>query len=146
MRCLTEWLSRVVLLVIGCSYAQFAYAGGLSDIEARRIAVEMQKAVRTAEARLKKAVAADDRYQYRDVVGPVQQAVKAWPADHLDNRAIFPYSDCRQYAISFLQIAHVWRRKDPSNTWQGHVVERLKADEVACMSALKSPDMSLKDI
>lgn len=123
-----------------------ALAAELRDADALQIATRMERTVSIAEVNLLRAVKANDRKQYSDIVGPVHEALKAWPADHIDNRASFPYWGCKQFAVTFLQAADIWRRSDTSKSWRAGVMKNLEADSKECASALKSPDMSLKDI
>lgn len=124
----------------------FAAAADLSDSAAHQIATRMESAVSAAEVSLLRAATANDRSSFPVIVEPVRAALKAWPPEHLDNRASFPYWGCKQLAVTFLQAADIWRRSDPSELWQRHVMKNFKADGAECRSALRSPDMSLKDI
>lgn len=139
------FVSTALILAVTLPGYSFS-AAELSDAAAHQIATRMEQTVSLAEVNLLKAVKADDRGQYAAVVAPVHAALKAWPADHLDNRASFPYWGCKQMAASFLQIADGWRRADGSKTWRAHATQNLKADTEGCRAALRSPDLSLKEI
>lgn len=139
-------LALMLVAALPCSSFSSFSSVELSDAAAHQIATRMERTVSIAEVNLLRAVKANDRKQYPAIVEPVHTALKAWPADHIDNRASFPYWGCKQFAVTFLQAADIWRRSDTSKSWRAGVMKNLEADSKECASALKSPDMSLKDI
>jgi hypothetical protein len=143
---MTASFLRAALAVTASGWLHFGQTAELPDAEARRLAQEMQQTVRVAEARMMKAVAADDRYQFPAVVGPVQNALKTWPVDHRDNRASFPYWGCKQMAVTFIQVAQAWQRADKSTGWRERLAKTYQVDSKECAKAIMEPDLSLKDL
>lgn len=137
-------LIRTALLLI--ALFPLVARAGLTDEEARRVAVDMDRTISQAKADLNRLVAKGARDQYRAVRTPVAIALDSWPAQHLSNRAAFPYFDCAQAARSFLQYGDAWSRNDQQKGWRDRVANEFRQSHTACQAAIEKPDMSLKDI
>lgn len=110
------------------------------------MAVRMEQTLAESRQALNLLIDGKARDQWHSHVRmSVQRTLTEWPAEHLDNRAIFPYFSCRQAAASLLQYGDAWARND-GKAWSSHVVKNFRSDYAACRAAIIKPDLSLKDI
>jgi hypothetical protein len=118
----------------------------LSDAEAKRIAVNMDSVISTAKNDLNQLIKEGARHEYPDLRASVQSALNNWPIQNLGNSAAFPYFSCADAARNFLQYGDAWSRNDTKRSWLEQVVQQFRDSESGCKSAIKKPDMSLKNI
>lgn len=136
---------RLHLLTCTIFAISFAANAALSDDEARRQAIEMDRLVSQAKNDLNQLVPAGNRDGYAPIRARVSTALEKWPAQHLDNRSAFPYFSCPEAARGLLQYGDAWSRKTPGN-WAERAARDFNKASRDCKEAIRSPDMSLKDI
>ncbi|MFA6971677.1 MAG: hypothetical protein WC208_09790 [Gallionella sp.] len=118
----------------------------LSDQEAKRTAEFMLKTIEQAKTEFGKILdTGDDSTYLRKVKAPLQNEIRGWPEQ---NRAIFPYSECRLAAQDLLQITEELRHPmiNSEGTWLKHLKQNFHTDLPGCRKSIKHPDMSLKNI
>lgn len=118
----------------------------LSDAEAKRIAISMDKTVTKARADLNDMIEAGARVNYATLRAKVSAALHAWPAQNLGNRAAFPYFECKQAASDLLQYGDAWSRNEQNKGWRDRLANKFRESNAGCKRAIQRPDMSLKDI
>ena len=139
-------MKAIVALVVGLA-AGLAHAADLTDAEAARQAHELHKQTEAARATLNRLIKAGARDQYAEKFKrPLLAALRQWPEQSLNNRAIFPYWACKSAAANVLTYGEGWLRNDPSKIWRDHVVGNVRKDSQECEKSLRNPDMSLKNI
>lgn len=133
-----------VLLLVGLVGP--TYATGLTDAKASDIAKHMLVAIDRAKKHTVTLNDGDRTEFFQNVQNPLMSALKSWPVDHLDNRAIFPYSECRQAATDLIQVGKVRVGADGNATWGKYISKRFVESYQGCRTSIKNPDLSLKDI
>jgi hypothetical protein len=124
----------------------------LTDAQAKRLAIKMRDIIIQAHTHLGEMVSDNDFTAYHGyVMDPVSGMIDSWPDNHLTDRAIFPYDDCKQAASDFLQFSESKRRfptqiKTGDKIWRDRSQRLMREGMAECKKAIKHPDMSLKEI
>jgi hypothetical protein len=118
----------------------------LSDADAKRIAVSMDKTITKARADLNDMIQNGVRVNYATLRAKVSSELQAWPAQNLGNRAAFPYFECQQAARDLLQYGDSWSRNDQNRQWRDRAASQFRESHTGCKRAIQRPDMSLKNI
>lgn len=110
----------------------------------------MQAAIEAAQKVTRDAIDTRDRNgYYKFVRTPLRKEVQAWPEFHRKNRAIFPYQQCYQAALDYIEYADTFftATDDVRNRqYRDHNQKQFAKTGQACKASIKKPDMSLKDI
>lgn len=138
---------KTVILTMAMLFAAATMAAELSDADAAKQAARMEQTISKSQERLNSLIKLNGRSQYDGIVrASLQAELDAWPKDHLDNRAIFPYYACRQAAVTLMQYGDAWKNNDQSKVWRDHVTKNFRTDQQDCRDSIAKPNMSLKNI
>lgn len=118
----------------------------LSDGEAKRLAVSMDKTITKARSDLNDMIQNGARVNYATLRAKVSSELQSWPAQNLANRAAFPYFECQQAARDLLQYGDSWNRNDQNKLWRDRTASQFRESQDGCKRAIQRPDMSLKNI
>lgn len=138
---------KTILFSIVLLLSVNAQAAELTDADAAKKAARMEQLVSKSQERLNSLIKLNGRSQYDTIVrAPLQAELDAWPKQHQDNRAIFPYYACQQAAASLIQYGDGWKHEDKTKAWRDHVIKTFRADQQACKDSIAKPDLSLKNV
>lgn len=142
-------MKKIVLLLV-CGLVGWlvgqAYAAELTDAKAGEIAKNMLVTIERAKTHAEILKVSDTADFYKFVQKPLLSMIKSWPEDHLDNRAIFPYSECRQAAVDLIQVGKTRVGIDRSANWKKYIAKRFNESYQGCRKSIKNPDLSSKDV
>lgn len=136
----------LMILVILYGVTVTVCAGDLTDNDAKRLAIDLERVVSATRTNLNALIQSGDKRSYHRTMGPLLAKMSSWPEMHLGNRASFPYFYCRDAGSAMMMYGDAWYRGDPSVTWREYSVDKFRRSHAECKRALVKPDMSLKDI
>lgn len=117
----------------------------LSDAEAKHLAIAANKKITVLKNRLNIMMRKKNTDDYAQWHRELTHALKQWPADHLKNRAMFPYYECRSAMSEMLTYGMLWQQGRSASA--GSTAKKnFKISEAECAASIKNPDLSLKDI
>lgn len=139
-----------IFALISAATTPTAYAAGVSDKEANAIAKRMLGAIDHAKKTAQQAIETGDRDGYfKYGAAQLRKEIQGWPDMTLQNKAIFPYQQCHQAGLDFIDLADTYFAfKDSVRNRQhrDYVEKQFAKTYLDCKSSIKKPDMSLKDI
>lgn len=138
---------KKILFSVAFLAAANAGAAELTDAAAAEQAVRLEATISKSQERLNSLIKLNGRSQYENTVrNPLQAELDAWPKQHRDNRAAFPYYACQQAAAALIQYGDGWNAGDKRKEWRDRVVKNFRTDHQACKASLAKPDLSLKNV